>query len=44
MENELHECIRCKEITDTDLQLENGMFICEDCVMIVGELAEMDEK
>ena len=43
MKNKLQECIRCREITDTDLQLENGSFICEDCAMIVGELADMVE-
>ena len=32
-------CCICKEYSFTDLQLENGEYICESCAQIMGELA-----
>lgn len=43
MENNknLHKCILCGKITNTELEFEDGTFICETCAQIQGELAEM---
>lgn len=37
----LHGCILCGELTNTNLEFEDGSFICETCAQIQGELAEM---
>lgn len=37
----LHGCILCGELTNTNLEFEDGSFICETCAQIQGELSEM---
>lgn len=36
-----HKCIICGDYTDTDLEFEDGTFICETCAQVQGELADM---
>lgn len=33
------KCCNCSEYKNTDLQLENGKYICESCAQIMSELA-----
>lgn len=38
-----HKCVHCGESKQTDLEFEDGRFICDDCAMIVGELADIQD-
>lgn len=34
------KCTVCKEYVRTNLELDNGTYICESCAQITGELAD----
>ena len=40
----IHRCICCKELKRTDLILDDGNYVCDDCAQIQGELADMEDQ
>ncbi len=38
----IHECVCCKEFKRTDLKLDDGNYICDNCAQIQGELADIE--